>query len=189
MPKTSKKQLINLSTKTGDKGESGLADGRRVSKHSLVFTALGDIDVLNSYIGLVMAGMDDQRFKKQKLVLAQVQEQLFYVGAEVAASPTTQLKLEALELIETESNKLQLSMAAGWTTKFLMPGGSTLGAHCDLARAVCRRVERSVAAYGAEWTISTLVRQYMNRLSDYLYVLRCFVNQELAVHETQFIKK
>jgi cob(I)alamin adenosyltransferase len=189
MPKTSKKQLINVSTKTGDTGESGLADGRRVSKHSLVFTALGDIDELNSWIGLVMAGMDDKRFTKQKAVLAQVQEQLFYVGAEVAASPTTQLKQEALTAIEAESNSLQQSMTDGWTTKFLMPGGSSLGAHCDLARAVCRRAERSVAAYGAEGTISTLVRQYMNRLSDYLYVLRCFVNQELSVRETQFIKK
>ncbi|MDQ5951738.1 MAG: cob(I)alamin adenosyltransferase [Patescibacteria group bacterium] len=189
MPKTSKKQLINVSTKTGDKGESGLADGRRVAKYSLVFTALGDIDELNSWIGLVVAGMEDVRFKQERAVLRQVQEQLFYVGAEVAASPTTKLAAEALGMIESESEKLQGSMGEDWTTKFLMPGGSMLGGYCDLARAVCRRAERSVAAYGAEGTISPLVRQYMNRLSDYLYVLRCFVNQELAVKEKQFIKK
>jgi cob(I)alamin adenosyltransferase len=189
MPKTSKKQPVNVSTKTGDKGESGLADGRRVAKHSLVFMALGDIDELNSWIGLVVTSMEDERFSRQREVLQQVQEQLFYVGAEVAASPTTKLKAEALEMIETESSYLQQSMAEGWTTKFLMPGGSVLGGYCDLARAVCRRAERSVAAYGAEGTISLLVRQYMNRLSDYLYVVRCFVNQELAVEEKQFIKK
>lgn len=189
MPKTSKKQLLNVSTKTGDKGESGLADGRRVGKHSLVFGALGDIDELNSWIGIVVAHMNDRRFEGQRQVLLKVQEHLFYVGAEVAASPTTHLKAEALKLIEQESNSLQRSMAEGWTTKFLMPGGSPLGGFCDVARSVCRRAERSVAAYGAEGTIPPLVRQYMNRLSDYLYVVRCFVNQELAVAEKQFIKK
>lgn len=189
MPKTSKKQLVNVSTKTGDTGQSGLADGRRVGKHSLVFGALGDIDELNSWIGVVIAHMDDKRFERVRKVLQQVQEHLFYVGAEVAASPTTKLKAESLELIELESAALQGSMVEGWTTKFLMPGGSQLGGFCDVARAVCRRAERSVAAYGAEGTISPLVRQYMNRLSDYLYVVRCFVNQELSVAEKPFIKK
>lgn len=188
MPKSSKKQLINISTKTGDKGESGLANGQRVAKHSLVFNALGDIDETNSWIGLIIANMDD-RFDQHKKILLNIQEQLFYVGAEVAAAPTTKLKKEALETIENESDALQRSMVEDWTTKFLMPGGSALGSYCDLARAVCRRAERSVAAYGAEGTISDLVRQYMNRLSDYLYVLRCFVNQELLVTEKPFIKK
>lgn len=189
MPKTLKKHPINVSTKTGDKGESGLADGRRVAKYSLVFTALGDLDELNSWLGLVVASMLDKQFAEQRAVLQQVQEQLFYVGAEVAASPTTKLHPSALGMIEAESDKLQSSMAEDWTTKFLMPGGSPLGAYCDLARAVCRRAERSIAAYGAEGTISPLVRQYMNRLSDYLYVVRCFVNQELEIKEKPFIKK
>lgn len=189
MPKSSKKQPLNVSTKTGDKGESGLANGRRVAKHSLVFSALGDIDELNSWLGLVVASMDDQRFTQQRAVLLTLQEQLFYVGAEVAASPTTKLAADAVKLIEMESQQLQNEMAAGWTTKFLLPGGSVLGGYCDVARAVCRRAERSVAAYGAEGTVSPVVRQFMNRLSDYLYVVRCFVNQEQAVIEKQFIKK
>lgn len=184
MPKT--KNFITVSTKTGDKGESGLADGRRVGKHSLVFSALGDIDETNSWIGVIIAHMDN-RFDHHKQFLFSVQEQLFYVGAEVAASPSTKLSTAALTQLEKESDKLQKSMADDWTTKFLMPGGSTLGSYCDLARAVCRRAERSVAAYGAEGTVSTLVRQYMNRLSDYLYVLRCFVNQELEVTEKKFV--
>lgn len=182
-----KRQLLKVSTKTGDTGESGLADGRRVSKHSLVFSALGDVDELNSWLGLVVASMD-QRFEQQKQVLLEVQEQLFYVGAEVAASPSTLLKESALKKIEKESDKMQLLMADDWTTKFLLPGGSVLGGYCDIARAVCRRAERSVAAYGGEGTVRPLVRQYMNRLSDYLYVLRCYVNQELAVIERKFIK-
>lgn len=189
MPNTSKKQPLNVSTKTGDAGESGLADGKRLAKHSLVFTVLGDIDELNSWIGLIVASMEDGRFGGQQELLRQVQEHLFYVGAEVAASPNTKLKTESLELIEAESERLQGSMAEGWTTKFLMPGGSTLAAYCDLARAVCRRAERSVAAYSVEATVSILVRQYMNRLSDYLYVLRCFVNQEQSIEEKPFIKK
>ena len=188
MPKLTKTTLINVSTKTGDKGESGLADGRRVAKQSLVFSALGDIDETNSWIGVVIAHMDD-RFADQKEILFSIQEDLFYVGAEVAASPTTKLSKKALELIEKQSNQLQASMAEGWTTKFLMPGGSQLGSYCDMARAVCRRAERSVAMYSAEGTVSLLVRQYMNRLSDYLYVLRCFINQELDVKEKQFLKK
>lgn len=187
MPKT-EKNFINVSTKSGDAGETGLADGRRVAKQSLVFSALGDLDETNSWLGVVIAHMDEH-FSKHKKVLFEIQEHLFYVGAEVAASPTTKLKKEALVLIEKESHQLQASMEKDWTTKFLMPGGSTLGSYCDMARAVCRRAERSVAAYGAEGTVSPLVRQYMNRLSDYLYVLRCYINQELSVTEKPFIKK
>jgi cob(I)alamin adenosyltransferase len=187
MPKP-KKQLINVTTKTGDTGESGLANGRRVAKQSLVFHALGDIDELNSWLGVLIAHMD-VRFEPHREMLFNIQEQLFYVGAEVAASPTTKFSKTALEQLEKESDRLQRSMTDDWTTKFLMPGGSKQGSYCDVARAVCRRAERSVAQYGAEGTVSSLVRQYMNRLSDYLYVLRCFINQELAVEEKPFIKK
>lgn len=182
------RKLIKVSTKTGDKGESGLANGQRVAKSSLVFSALGDLDELNSWIGVIIANMDD-RFTTHKETLLDIQEQLFYVGAEVAASPKTKFSKKALTRIEKESDELQLKMADDWHAKFLLPGGSQLGAWCDVARAVCRRAERSVAKYADEGTVSSLVRQYINRLSDYLYVLRCFINQEQAVTEKEFISK
>lgn len=186
MPKLTKTQLTAISTKTGDRGESSLADGRRVAKSSLVFSALGDVDELNSWLGLLVCLLDKQ-FAKPRQTLLKVQEDLFYLGAELAASPTSTLSATAIKKIESESTHLQQLMAKDWTKKFLLPGGSAQAAQLDIARAVCRRAERSVATYGAEGMVSIRIKRYLNRLSDYLYVLRCFVNQELVVTEKKFI--
>lgn len=183
-----KKQLISVSTKTGDDGTSGLANGQRLAKSAPVFSVLGDIDELNSWLGLIVAHMGS-RWAEQRVVLEKVQDSLFYVGAELAQSPNTKLDTEVVKLVESATTSLQNELADDWTTKFLLPGGSVLGAYCDVARSVCRRSERGVVGYTQSVPVSDTVRQFINRLSDYLFVLRCWLNQQQEVIEKKFVKK
>ncbi len=180
--------FLSVSTKTGDQGESGLASGRRLGKDELIFELLGTQDELNSWIGLCIAKLPGH-FKEQKDFLLSVQDTLFYIGAELAESPKAKLHPQTLKKLENHSEILQKSMKSGWTTKFLFPGGNEVAATVDIARTVSRRFERLVVQYSREKTVSSIIFQYVNRLSDYLYVLRCFVNHEEKVVETQFISQ
>lgn len=177
--------MLSVTTKTGDKGESGLANGQRVGKDSLVFEVIGTLDELNSWLGLIAVKMGTA-FKAHKKYIYEIQDTLFYIGAEVAQSPKAKLAAAAVEKLEKNSDELQNSMQGNWHTKFLLPGGTELGAHLDLARTVCRRSERLMVRLTKEQLLSPTLLQYINRLSDYLYVLRCFVNMQEQYHEKQF---
>lgn len=181
-------KIQSISTKTGDKGQSGLANGQRLSKDEAVFSVIGDIDELNSWLGLIAAKLGDQ-FETHKNFLLEIQDTLFYVGAELAQSPTTKLSKSALTKLEKRGATLQDSLKTGWHTKFILPGGTELGAYLDLARSVCRRAERSVVSYSRQTEVSSLILQYINRLSDYLYLLRCFVNHAVEYDEKEFDSK
>lgn len=176
---------ISVSTKTGDKGSSGLANGTRLPKSALVFEVLGTQDELNSWLGVVIAGMDES-FPSQKEFLLEVQNNLFYLGAELAQSPGVSLPAQALTKLEKNSQDLQQSMIENWTTQFLFPGGNMLAAQTDVARTVSRRLERLIVRYSEEVAVSSLVFKYINRLSDYLYVLRCFINFTQDYKENKF---
>lgn len=176
---------VSVSTKTGDKGETSLASGERVSKTSLVFDVIGTLDELNSWLGLVVVKLDHSFAEHREYVL-EVQDTLFYIGAELADSPKAKLTQAHLNKLEKKSDQLQQSMKDGWTTKFLLPGGTEIGAHLDIARTVCRRCERLLHQLSEDKKVSTAVKKYLNRLSDYLYVLRCFVNHALEYREKQF---
>lgn len=178
-------QLIKVSTKTGDKGESGLISGERLPKDNVLFAAIGDVDELNSWLGLIAAKCGTQ-FAAHQQFLYQVQDTLFYLGAELAKSPKTKVKSEHITQLETESDVLQTAMVDGWHNKFLLPGGTELGGYLDVTRTVCRRAERSVVALSQTQPVRAVVLQYLNRLSDYLYVLRCFINHSLQYAEQQF---
>lgn len=180
--------MIAVSTKTGDQGKTSLADGRRLAKTDVVFAAIGDLDELNSWLGLlaVKFGSEFQKYRDQ---LYLIQDTLFYLGAELAASPTTKLDAKMLAKLEKQSDQLQKLMAKDWHTKFLLPGGTELGAYLDIARTVCRRAERSVVALADKIEIRPIVLQYLNRLSDYLYILRCFINHALEYQEKKFEKR
>ncbi len=177
--------MLSITTKTGDKGESGLANGQRVGKDHLVFEVVGTLDELNSWLGLVAVKMADS-FDEHKKYIYEVQDTLFYVGAEIAQSPKAKLSSSAVTKLERRSESLQKSMEKNWITKFLLPGGTELGAHLDIARTVCRRCERLVVAFDHHEKVSPTVMRYINRLSDYLYVLRCFVNQQEQYQEKKF---
>lgn len=182
--------MQSISTKTGDAGVSGLANGKRLPKSDLVFEVLGSLDELNSWLGVIVAELGLPHYAQhahQRMVLRSVQDTLFYVGAEVAQSPKVAVKKSALTFLEHQATSLQDSLQDGWTTAFLLPGGSVLAAHVDVTRAVCRRVERVLANYATTTLLSPLLLQYLNRLSDYLYIFRCACNAVEGVTEQAFV--
>jgi len=198
MPK--QKQVISITTKTGDRGESGLANGSRLSKGDIHFDVVGNLDELNSWLGLVVvkteqlatSTLDTQEFVTY---LQQVQDTLFYIGAEVAQSPKAVLKKSALDQLEKNAAKLQDQLADDWHTRFVLPGGTEVGAWLDIARTVCRRAERSMVLLQRQSAVDPIKNQlefnpmlvkYLNRLSDYLYLLRCFLNDQLGYDEKEF---
>ena len=179
------KKLIKVSTKTGDAGESGLISGERLGKQHLRFQAIGDVDELNSWLGLIVAKFASE-FAAHKEFLQEVQDTLFYLGAELAKSPRVKLQADQVDELELRSDQLQTQLADGWHNQFLLPGGTELGGFLDITRTVCRRAERSVVTLAQEEKIRPVVFQYLNRLSDYLYILRCFVNHALEYQEKKF---
>lgn len=176
---------ISITTKTGDQGLTTLASGQRLSKDSVVFGVIGDLDELNSWLGLV-AAMLGESFSDHKQFIYHIQDTLFYIGAEVAQSPTANLTPQAVTDLEEQQAILYRELEDNWHTKFLLPGGTQLGGYLDVTRSVARRVERAVVAYHQQQAVSAVVRQYLNRLSDYLYLLRCFVNQQEQYVEKEF---
>lgn len=195
------KNLISVTTKKGDKGESFLISGKKISKSNIVFEVLGTLDELNSHLGLVVVKMKSQKGVKQRstkelsdnaVFVLEIQDTLFYLGAQLAESSKESLKESQLTKLENEADRLQTEMAEHWITKFVLPGGTELGAHIDIARTVSRRLERLIVGLSEqkksskEKKISELVFKYINRLSDYLFILRCFVNDRLSVKENLF---
>ncbi len=190
MPET-KSPPLSVSTKTGDEGMTSLASGRRLPKSSPIFEVIGTIDELNSWLGLIAAKLQPEFAEHREFILS-VQDTLFYVGAELADAKQVKLTAAQLKMLEEKSTALQNSMADGWHHRFLLPGGTELGGMLDVARTVCRRAERVIVAQSQlkkDNQVRPLVLQYMNRLSDYLYVLRCYINNSVEYHEREFVKK
>lgn len=179
------KKPASISTKTGDSGESSLANGERLPKDHPRFEAIGTVDELNSSIGFVLAVFDGQ-FAREAKELKKIQEILFHLGAELALSPKTKLQSRHLRMLETWASRLEKAMAAHWHNKFLLPGGVESAARLDMARVICRRAERRLATLSQMNKVRPLVFRYLNRLSDYLYLLRTFVNAQVEHKETEF---
>ncbi|HUN70127.1 MAG TPA: cob(I)yrinic acid a,c-diamide adenosyltransferase [Burkholderiales bacterium] len=165
-------RLSKIATRTGDKGETGLGDGRRVAKDSARIRALGDIDELNSSIGVLLAEKLPARLKE---ALLQVQHDLFDLGGEVCipghamVSEAQVLRIDAL--LETYNSRLPP------LKEFVLPGGTRAAALAHLARTVCRRAERSLVGLGRDEAVGERARQYLNRLSDLLFVLGRTLNR------------
>ena len=185
-----KKKIINVSTKGGDDGSSGLIDGVRLPKSSHIFQVLGDVDELNSWLGysLVMLSV---KLPEQSAALRHAQKNLYLLSALIAQADPKKISVaqEELTILEKNSLFLQKSMKSDWTKSFLYPGGTETAARLDVARTVCRRCERSMVALSLEQRIPDIALKYLNRLSDYLYVLRCFVNFKEGYQEAQFDTK
>lgn len=177
---------LSIITKTGDAGVSGLANGQRLGKDQPVFEVVGTLDEVNSWLGLVAAKLHES-FATYKQQLYAIQDTLFYIGAEVAGSPKAKLSETAVEQLEMWANELQALMAENWHTQFLLPGGTELGGYLDITRTVCRRCERVMVSFNAQTPLSPALLKYLNRLSDYVYLLRCFVNQQEMYQEKKFV--
>ncbi len=167
-----KHRLTRITTRTGDSGTSGLADGSRLAKSEPVFIAMGDIDELNSVLGIVVTSVADEAIRVDLLA---IQSRLFDLGATMAVPGTNAdmaVEIEALEKITADYNA-QLSPL----TNFVLPGGSATAAHIHLARAVCRRAERSYWSFLEQQSAAdTSGGIFLNRLSDHLFVLARIVN-------------
>jgi len=159
-------RLSKIATRTGDKGETGLGDGSRVAKDSARIQALGDIDELNSCIGVLLAERIPASLRK---ALLQIQHDLFDLGGETCIpghsmiSETQVLYLDGL--LAAQNGKLPA------LKEFILPGGTRPAALAHLARTVCRRAERSLVALGRGEPVGERAREYLNRLSDLLFVL------------------
>jgi cob(I)alamin adenosyltransferase len=164
-------RLSKIYTRTGDRGETGLGDGSRVSKNSLRIEAIGAVDELNSCLGLLLTeplGAD------VSTLLTDIQHLLFELGGELSIPGYERLHARHVTRLENalDSHNANLSPLK----EFILPGGSRAGALCHLARAVCRRAERRVVALASKEPVSAYGVQYLNRLSDLLFVLSRTLN-------------
>lgn len=158
-------RLTSIVTHQGDNGETNLANGTIIPKYSLRIEALGDIDELNSAIGLVMVYIDNQDIKDKLLI---IQHDLFDLGAELSLPEKTFIQVEKILQLEQWLTAINAKLAP--LEEFILPGGDIASAHCHLARCICRRAERHLWALHNTETLSLYSLQYINRLSDLLFV-------------------
>lgn len=165
-------RLTQIATRTGDAGTTGLGNQQRVSKNSLRIHALGDVDELNSFIGLLLTEPmpDDVR-----ALLVSIQHELFTLGGELSM-PGHQL-LQADAVLRLDQALLKYNERLPRLQEFILPGGTRAAALAHVCRTVARRAERHVVALGQEEALHEAPRQYLNRLSDLLFVLARVLNR------------
>ena len=175
---------MKIYTKTGDKGQTSLVGGTRVSKTELRIEAYGTVDELNSYVGLVR----DQAVNiDRKELLKEIQDRLFTIGSILASEPE-QTKKRIPDLHESDIELLEKAMDEMDTHLepmrfFILPGGHQAISFGHVARTVCRRAERIVLRLSLESEVNDLVIRYLNRLSDYLFVLCRMMAKDLNIEE------
>jgi cob(I)alamin adenosyltransferase len=176
---------MKIYTKTGDKGTTTLFGGKRVSKADLRIETYGTVDELNSWIGMVR---DLDVNQKRKDVLIEIQDRLFTIGSILATEPgNTKVKIPALSETDIQFLEKQIdTMDAELPPMrfFVLPGGHPAISNCHIARTVCRRSERLIIALSELEGVPEEVIKYINRLSDYLFVLARKVAHELGAEET-----
>lgn len=176
---------MKIYTKTGDQGTTGLFGGKRVSKSDLRIDTYGTVDELNSWIGLLR----DQTVNEiRATVLIEIQDRLFTVGSILATEPNnSKVKIPTLldtdiEFLEKEIDTMETQLEP--MKSFVLPGGHQAVSFCHIARTVCRRAERLAVQLSDEETVDSIVIKYLNRLSDYLFVLSRKMGSELNIVET-----
>jgi cob(I)alamin adenosyltransferase len=179
---------VKIYTRTGDTGETGLFDGRRVSKSDLRVDAYGEVDELNAAIGAVLAaGVDPE----MSAMLQAIQRDLFAIGGRLAdpsrkvAERVEKMNVGAADVARLEQWIDRLESGLPPLRRFILPGGSAPGAALHLARTVCRRAERRIVLLGADEVPPELLA-YVNRLSDYLFVAARAVNRRAGVPELEW---
>lgn len=176
---------MKIYTKTGDDGTTSLFGGKRVSKSDIRIESYGTVDELNSFLGLVR---DQEVNQKRKKALLAIQDRLFVIGSMLAVEPgNTKVKIptigvDDIAFLETEIDQMDAELVP--LRNFILPGGHPSISYCHVARTVCRKAERTVIALGMHDTVDELIVRYLNRLSDYLFVLARMNAKELEVEET-----
>jgi cob(I)alamin adenosyltransferase len=179
--------LARIYTRTGDKGETGLVGGARVSKDSLRVDAYGSIDELNSVLGIVKAFLRDAELDS---LLAEIQKDLFVVGADLASVPAAQqrniprISKERITSMEKTIDKFEAELLP--LKAFILPGGGVVGSLLHNARTVARRAERRVVTLSKAEAINEQLIPYINRLSDLLFVMARVANSRERKSETEW---
>lgn len=180
---------MKIYTKTGDKGTTALFTGTRVPKHHVRIESYGTIDELNSVLGLVRDQNIDSHSKE---ILILIQNKLFTVGAILATEPKKDNRLkiprinsEDIELLEKEIDRMNEELPP--MTHFILPGGHTTVSYCHMARTTCRRAERMISYLHETEPVPDNVIAYVNRLSDYLFVLARMLSKQLNAQEVKWI--
>lgn len=179
---------MKIYTKTGDKGTTSLIGGTRVPKHHVRIEAYGTVDELNSWIGVIRDSISEE---KTKSLLIQIQNQLFTIGSHLASDPEkSHMKLP--EITEEHVLALENEMDAIDATvppmkHFVLPGGHIAVSYCHVARCVCRRAERCVIHLSETAPVEDILLRYINRLSDYLFMLSRKLTHDLGAEEIPWV--
>jgi len=181
-----KHKHMKIYTKTGDKGDTSLIGGIRVPKYHPEIEAYGTIDELNSYIGLIRG----QKIDKHTIaLLIEIQKKLFVIGSLLTYDDKKDIKLSLLNnkdilLLEKEINKISETLPK--QDSFIIPGGNTIVSYCHIARCVCRRAERKIVKLRHDYYVNEINIKYINRLSDYLFILARKLAKDLNVKEIKY---
>jgi cob(I)alamin adenosyltransferase len=180
---------LKIYTKTGDKGHTTLIGGTKVPKSHIRIESYGTVDELNSFVGLLIDQLADEHSKK---TLKEIQDRLFTIGSSLACDPDKEPSLKIPDLKETDISFLEKEMDAmnevlPVMKHFILPGGHVTISTAHIARCVCRRAERvCVNMQENKLFVDPLIVKYLNRLSDYLFVLARFIGHQLQVKEIQW---
>ena len=177
-------RLSKIYTKTGDAGTTGLGDGTRVAKDSLRVQAMGDVDELNSVLGILLT---EPLRANIHAALGLVQHDLFNLGGELCMPNYAMIKAERVTALENILDELNDTLEP--LKEFILPGGSRAAAYCHLARTVCRRAERTMHTLNTQEKITEISLQYINRLSDLLFVLCRILNKDAGVSDVLWNNK
>lgn len=177
-------RLSKIYTKTGDNGTTGLGDGSRINKDSLRIDALGDVDELNAMLGLLLTEPLPELIRS---TLDDIQHDLFDVGAEISIPGYEKLNMDRVSTLENVLDELNEILPA--LKEFILPGGSKAAAYCHLARTTCRRAERSLIKLNRDASVTSVSLQYLNRLSDLLFVMSRSINQASNVPDVLWHNK
>ena len=174
-------------TKTGDKGSTTLIGGTKVLKSHLRIEAYGTVDELNSYIGLCRDLITDEN---SRTLLKEIQDRLFTIGSSLACDPEKEPKMKLPDLKEEDVNRLETAIdkmneSLPPMRNFILPGGHPSVSHIHIGRCICRRAERCIVRLLADnEEVESIIITYLNRLSDYLFVLARFIAHQLKIEET-----
>lgn len=177
-------RLSKIYTRTGDNGTTGLGDGSRINKDSLRVDAMGDVDELNSVIGIMMTEGVPEILQA---TLTEIQHDLFNVGGEICIPGYVILPQSRVEDLEEAIDVLNDTLEP--LKEFILPGGTKSAAYCHLARTVCRRAERKLIELNRAEKVTDVSLQYLNRLSDLLFVMCRTINKHANVNDVLWQNK
>lgn len=176
---------MKIYTKRGDQGQTDLFGSGRVEKHHARVEAYGTLDECNAAVGVLRAALQDPRLAPLDASLAQIQNALFCAGSEIAAPALAEsmalLQPEASEALEAAIDGFEAELAP--LKNFILPGGSLAAAHAHMARTICRRAERTMTLLNQAEPLRPALLIYINRLSDYLFVVSRVINHRLGTAE------